>query len=571
MSASLWAADQTVAPGGDIQSAIDNVATSGGGTVTLAAGIHHIVTPVRMKSNVTLQGEGDWASLLKTTVNMNMIIADAEGLVNLIIRNLAIEGTNALNGGGIQIISLGVDHENVQVLNVHCYKTGWGVHIKGVKNVLVKDCLFEENGTAGKEGYAHNMYLRRVYGAEIRDSKFLNSTSANGINISYSEDIEIYNCEMSGNYFRGVRAANTDGYLVHDCIVKNNGNVGILANSEGVPTTNIDIRRNCVSGNTLEGIRGVNGVTGVAYDNNSYGNATNYSLPGTVTQSGNTSNPNTICTYSNTPTIGLTVVPGESFVALNWTIKNIDVTRQDVFRDTDSNPSGRTLIAGRVSGTNYTDNNVINGTTYWYWIKATDVSNTTFNSNAVSATPNSVLNPSVILSATSGNGFVTLNWNIQNINAQIVGLFRDTDDTASGRKLVANYLSGSTYTDNSVVNGTQYWYWLKVTDDTSTNFQNEPAVYALPRASLFGEKKSVNLDKVTGYPNPVSNKITINLPIGRFNEYTIFDISGRVNIMGTIPFGAKEQDVDVSSISKGIYMISLRGDQTTKTLKMVKN
>ena len=71
------------------------MAVSGGGTVTLASGTHNISTPVRMKSNVTLQGEGNWASLLKTTVNMKMIIHDAEGLVNLVIQNLAIEGTNA--------------------------------------------------------------------------------------------------------------------------------------------------------------------------------------------------------------------------------------------------------------------------------------------------------------------------------------------------------------------------------------------------------------------------------------------------------------------------------------------
>ncbi len=130
------------------------------------------------------------------------------------------------------------------------------------------------------------MYLRRVYGAEVRDSQFLNSISANGINISYSTDIAIYNCEMSGNYFRGVRAAVTVGYTVHDCIVKDNGDVGIFANAEiGITTTEIDIKRNCVSNNTKEGIKALNSATGIVTDNNSYGNSTNYSLPDAVTQS----------------------------------------------------------------------------------------------------------------------------------------------------------------------------------------------------------------------------------------------------------------------------------------------
>ncbi|MCM4156949.1 PA14 domain-containing protein [Gramella sp. AN32] len=488
----LRASDETVLPGDDIQAAIDNVAASGGGTVTLAAGTHNITTPVRMKSNVTLQGEGNWASLLKTTVNMKMIIADAEGLVNLTIQNLAIEGTNALNGGGIEIASLGVDNENIKILNVHCSKTGWGVHVKGAKNLLVKDCLFEENGTVGKEGYAHNMYLRRVYGAEVRDSQFLNSISANGVNISYSEDIKIYNCEMSGNYFRGVRAANTEGYLVYDCIVENNGNVGILANSEGVPTTNIDIRRNCVSNNTLEGIRGVNGVTGIVADNNSYANSTDYSLPGTVTQSGNITDASIDCEYAKGLTrVLLNADPETEGVKLSWVFENITVTRQDIFRDTDSNASGRALIASRVNGTSFTDNTAVAGTPYWYWVKVTDASSQTTNSNAASATLSGG-DPSVTLNATSGDGFVTLNWDIENINAEVVGLFRDTDDNASGRKLVANYLNGSTYTDNSVENGTEYWYWLKVTDDTSTNYQNDPATYAFPGASSSAQAQFVH-------------------------------------------------------------------------------
>ena len=272
LSQPILASDLEVSPGASIQSAINSVAASGGGTVTLLAGTHNISTSVKIKSNVTLQGEGKWLSLLKTSVNMKMIVADAYGLVNLTIQNLAIEGTNASNGGGIEIISFNTDHNNVKVLNVHCYNTGWGVHIKGAKNVLVQGCLFENNDTEGQEGYAHNMYLRRVYGAIVRDSQFLNSTSANGINISYSERIKIYNCEMTGNYFRGVRAANTDGFLVHDCIVTNNGTAGIIANSEGVPTTNVDFRRNCISGNGEQGIRGVNGVTGIANENNSHSN-----------------------------------------------------------------------------------------------------------------------------------------------------------------------------------------------------------------------------------------------------------------------------------------------------------
>ena len=49
ISFSIWATDITVPLGGNIQIAINTVAASGGGTVTLAAGTHNIISPVRMK------------------------------------------------------------------------------------------------------------------------------------------------------------------------------------------------------------------------------------------------------------------------------------------------------------------------------------------------------------------------------------------------------------------------------------------------------------------------------------------------------------------------------------------
>jgi polygalacturonase len=286
----------SVNPGESIQEAIDALSSKGGGVVVIGEGMHVVTSPIRVKSNITLRGEGQWNSKISTTQNMKVIVQDADGIRNITIENLEISGINGSNGGGIQIISMSTDNENITLTNVHVLKTGWGVHIKGCRNLKVNDCLFEENGTAGKEKYAHNMYLRRCYGAVVRNSKFLNSTSANGINISYSENIEIYNCEMSGNYFRGVRAAVTDGYLVHNCIIMNNGNVGLLANAEkGQVTQNIDWQNNCIANNEV-GVLALKGATGICKNNKSYGNSKNdFSLPDSIEQDGNVSMPDSDC------------------------------------------------------------------------------------------------------------------------------------------------------------------------------------------------------------------------------------------------------------------------------------
>ncbi|WP_299217259.1 carbohydrate-binding protein [uncultured Aquimarina sp.] len=292
---SLSAADITVPLGGNIQDALDDVGSSGGGTVTLASGTFTITSSLKISSNTKLQGSGTYGTTIKTTQNIKMIVQSGNGLKNITIQNLTLTGTNASDGGGIEIISYGADHDTVKISSVRCYNTGWGVHIKGVKNVLVENCDFSENGTAGKEGFAHNMYLRRCYGAVVRNSTFNNSTSANGINISYSEDIEIYNCEMSGNYFRGVRAADTEGYLVHDCIITDNGDFGLGANSENFTTRDIDWKNNCVANNAKDGIYAKSGATGKISNCNSYGNGDDYDVTSAVSQSSNVSDSSETC------------------------------------------------------------------------------------------------------------------------------------------------------------------------------------------------------------------------------------------------------------------------------------
>lgn len=85
--------------------------------------------------------------------------------------------------------------------------------------------------------------------------------------------------------------------------------------------------------------------------------------------------------------ITLTATPGNAQVALSWSYSGVTAATQEVYRDTDSNPSGRVRIASVSSSTrNYTNSGLTNGTTYWYWIKNTN-SGVITNSNAASATP----------------------------------------------------------------------------------------------------------------------------------------------------------------------------------------
>ena len=86
------ARDVDVPVGGDIQQAIDDVSSAGGGTVNLAAGVHQIDTSIKIKSNVTLNGTGSAATTIQTNQVIKSIEQASEGMENVTIRNLNITG-----------------------------------------------------------------------------------------------------------------------------------------------------------------------------------------------------------------------------------------------------------------------------------------------------------------------------------------------------------------------------------------------------------------------------------------------------------------------------------------------
>lgn len=82
-----------------------------------------------------------------------------------------------------------------------------------------------------------------------------------------------------------------------------------------------------------------------------------------------------------TGSVSLSAAASGTSAILNWTVEGIDVTGQQVYRDTDADPSGRVRIANGVTGTSYTDSGLSDGTWY-YWIKLTDGNGNIHNSNA---------------------------------------------------------------------------------------------------------------------------------------------------------------------------------------------
>jgi pectate lyase C len=85
--------------------------------------------------------------------------------------------------------------------------------------------------------------------------------------------------------------------------------------------------------------------------------------------------------------IALSATGGNAQASLSWSYSGVTAATQEVYRDTDSNPTGRVRIASVSTSTrSYTATGLTNGTTYFFWIKNTN-GGTVTNSNAAQATP----------------------------------------------------------------------------------------------------------------------------------------------------------------------------------------
>ncbi len=132
-------------------------------------------------------------------------------------------------------------------------------------------------------------------------------------------------------------------------------------------------------------------------------------------------------TPAATGAVNLGVSVNGSDANLNWDISNIDVAYQSIYRDTDSNPEGRTRIVSSIGGNTYTDSGLQDGT-YYYWIKVTDTSGNVFNSNGDDAV---IATTSTILTLEEADGFCSVDGSVDSNHTGFSGSgFLNTNNEA---------------------------------------------------------------------------------------------------------------------------------------------
>ncbi|HZT21837.1 MAG TPA: autotransporter-associated beta strand repeat-containing protein [Verrucomicrobiae bacterium] len=209
-----------------------------------------------------------------------------------------------------------------------------------------------------------------------------------------------------------------------------------------------------------------------------------------------------------------------------------NATNEDGFNlERSTNGGNYTTIAITPAGvTNYSDTGLAAGTTYFYRVQAfrSCWGNSAYSTPASATTfvPPAPVTP-VGLVAVPGNDQISLSW-IASAGADSYNLKRGT---SSGNETLLTNLTGTTYTDTGLVNGTTYYYVVSAVNaggeganSSEVSATPEPFVIAYWTNQITRTPQSWDTDanwtNVATYPNAVGTiaNMTANIPAPQTNN-----------------------------------------------------
>jgi fibronectin type 3 domain-containing protein len=161
----------------------------------------------------------------------------------------------------------------------------------------------------------------------------------------------------------------------------------------------------------------------------------------------------------------LTAVPGNAKVSLSWTAVS-GATSYDVFRSTTSGTYGASVKTA--TSTSWVNPDLINGTTYYFVVRAKNAAGSSGNSNQVASAPVAPPATPTGLTAVGGTSKITLNWTAVPgaVNYDI------RYSTTSGGPYTLNAgldIVGTSYTHNNRDNDTIYYYVITASNQGGTS------------------------------------------------------------------------------------------------------
>ena len=285
-----------------------------------------------------------------------------------------------------------------------------------------------------------------------------------------------------------------------------------------------------------------------------FGNGTDH-FGGTYSCSGGDTTPPAVPT-------GLVATAGDNQVSLDWN----DNTEPDIaYYKVRRNTTGVAPWGGAIAtpaSSNYVDTTAVNGTTYYYAIRAVDTSeNNSNNGNIASATPqpgNDTTPPAVPtgLVATAGDNQVSLNWDDNtepDLSHYVVR--RNTTGVAPWGGAIATPTS-SNYVDTTAVNGTTYYYAIRAEDTSGNKSNNGNVASATPSAGGVSIPAKIEAEDYDAFNDTTSgNNGDPSCSGTDVDAETTSDTGGGCNVGWTA--GGEWLEYDISS-SGGTFDLVLR-------------
>ena len=190
----------------------------------------------------------------------------------------------------------------------------------------------------------------------------------------------------------------------------------------------------------------------------------------------------------------LTATGAVGKITLQWS-SGSGAASYSVYRGTASGAQATAPLATGVTATNYADLTGLNGVTYFYKVVAVNLGGTSGASNEASAAPLPVVAPAN-LTAAPGDAKVTLNWGGVT-GAASYNVYRGTATGAQAATPVATGVTGTSYLDATVVNGTAYFYKVAGVNAGGVGTRSNEAT-ATPKAPVTPPPAPANVSAVPG-------------------------------------------------------------------------
>jgi hypothetical protein len=270
---------------------------------------------------------------------------------------------------------------------------------------------------------------------------------------------------------------------------------------------------------------------------------------------------------------------GSTQVSLSWTASS-GAASYNVYRGTSAGGESTTPVATGITGTTYTNTGLTNGTAYYYKVAAVNSSGTSGYSNEASATPSaggSAPAAPTGLGATAGNTQVSLSWTASS-GAASYNVYRGTSAGGESTTPVVTGITGTTYTNTGLTNGTAYYYKVAAVNSAGTSgYSNEAS--ATPSAGGGGSATFANASfetpSVGGYSyNPSGSSWTFTNNAGIQHNGSAYSGTAAVApdgvqtafVQGFGTLGTMSQSVNFPA---GTYTISFQAARRYSTIQPV--